>query len=113
MVAIRCSIRLEVPLGQMDHILVTAQYVHYLVTIANDKMEANRKRTESFLQVLQCKVRLRFIFLLNIRFIPFVCSIILASWFKIKSTHGGTFGSISFSVWFFLGSVNYMHSRFS
>ncbi|THU51364.1 hypothetical protein C4D60_Mb06t30260 [Musa balbisiana] len=55
MVAIRCSIRLEVPLGQMDHILVTAQYVHYLVTIANDKMEANRKRTESFLQVLQCK----------------------------------------------------------
>ncbi|CAL9096891.1 unnamed protein product [Musa acuminata var. zebrina] len=55
MVAIRCSIRLEVPLGQMDHILVTAQYVHYLVTIANDKMEVNRKRTESFLHVLQFK----------------------------------------------------------
>ncbi|WOK91854.1 tRNA wybutosine-synthesizing protein 2/3/4 [Canna indica] len=55
MVAIRCSIRLEVPLGQLDLILVPEEYVRYLVTVANDKMEANRKRTENFLHVLQYK----------------------------------------------------------
>lgn len=57
-VAIRCSIRMEVPLGQLDHLLVPAEYVQYLVSIANEKMETNRKRTESFLHVLKYKVRL-------------------------------------------------------
>ncbi|XP_074579781.1 tRNA wybutosine-synthesizing protein 2/3/4 [Curcuma longa] len=54
-VAIRCSIRMEVPLGQLDHLLVPAEYVQYLVNIANEKMETNRKRTESFLHVLKYK----------------------------------------------------------
>ncbi|KAG0483945.1 hypothetical protein HPP92_012029 [Vanilla planifolia] len=56
MVAIRCSIRLEVPLGQIGLIMVTPEYVSYLVTVANEKMEANRQRTDGFLHVLQEKV---------------------------------------------------------
>ncbi|XP_038981938.1 tRNA wybutosine-synthesizing protein 2/3/4 isoform X2 [Phoenix dactylifera] len=56
MVAIRCSIRLEVPLGQIGFIMISPEYVRYLVRIANDKMEANRKRTDGFLHVLQSKV---------------------------------------------------------
>lgn len=52
MVAIRCSIRLEVPLGEMDCLMVTPEYVRYLIGIANDKMAANRRRTDGFLQVL-------------------------------------------------------------
>ncbi|XP_039140160.1 tRNA wybutosine-synthesizing protein 2/3/4 isoform X2 [Dioscorea cayenensis subsp. rotundata] len=55
MVAIRCSIRLEVPLGQSGALLVSPEYVRYLVGIANEKMEANRRRTDGFLNVLQCK----------------------------------------------------------
>lgn len=55
MVAIRCSIRLEVPLGQIGLIMISPEYVRYLVRIANDKMEENRKRTEGFLHVLQSK----------------------------------------------------------
>ncbi|XP_061345502.1 tRNA wybutosine-synthesizing protein 2/3/4 isoform X2 [Gastrolobium bilobum] len=52
-IAIRCSIRLEVPLGDTSKVMVTPEYVRYLVEVANDKMEANRKRTERFLQMLQ------------------------------------------------------------
>lgn len=55
-IAIRCSIRLEVPLGQFGSVLVSKEYVRYLVGIANEKMEANRKRTDSLLHVLQTKV---------------------------------------------------------
>lgn len=47
-VAIRCSIRLEVPLGEGETVMVTREYVEYLVRVANDKMEANRKRTDLF-----------------------------------------------------------------
>lgn len=47
-VAIRCSIRLEVPLGDRDKIMVSKEYLWYLVEIANEKMEANRKRCDSF-----------------------------------------------------------------
>ncbi|KAJ9566092.1 hypothetical protein OSB04_002058 [Centaurea solstitialis] len=47
-VAIRCSIRLEVPLGDTGKIMVSREYLNYLVGIANEKMEANRKRSESF-----------------------------------------------------------------
>ena len=47
------AIRLEVPLGDTRKLLVTPEYVRYLVEVANDKMEANRKRTERFLAVLQ------------------------------------------------------------
>ncbi|XP_057415045.1 tRNA wybutosine-synthesizing protein 2/3/4 [Lotus japonicus] len=47
-IAIRCSIRMEVPLGDTHNLMVTPEYVRYLVRVANDKMEANRKRTERF-----------------------------------------------------------------
>ncbi|XP_057960653.1 tRNA wybutosine-synthesizing protein 2/3/4-like isoform X1 [Malania oleifera] len=52
-VAIRCSIRLEVPLGDTCRMMVSPEYVRYLVGIANEKMEANRGRTEGFLQALR------------------------------------------------------------
>jgi tRNA wybutosine-synthesizing protein 3 len=57
MVAIRCSIRLEVPLGQLGKIIVSPDYIRYLVRIANDKMEVNKKRADGFLRVLQTKVK--------------------------------------------------------
>ncbi|PKA48659.1 tRNA wybutosine-synthesizing protein 2/3/4 [Apostasia shenzhenica] len=56
MVAVRCSIRLEVPLGQVGQIMVSPDYIQYLVGIANEKMEANRRRTDCFLHVFQEKV---------------------------------------------------------
>ncbi|KAI0497892.1 hypothetical protein KFK09_021130 [Dendrobium nobile] len=56
MVAIRCSIRLEVPLGQVGLIMVSPEYVRYLIGVANEKMEANRRRTDNFFRVLQDKV---------------------------------------------------------
>lgn len=52
-IAIRCSIRLEVPLGSSDEIMVSREYVRFLVGVANEKMEANRKRTEAFFLALQ------------------------------------------------------------
>ncbi|KAK1326195.1 tRNA wybutosine-synthesizing protein 2/3/4 [Acorus calamus] len=52
MVAIRCSIRMEVPLGEMGHVVVSPEYVRYLVDIANKKMELNKKRTDGLLQAL-------------------------------------------------------------
>ncbi|KAJ1405583.1 tRNA wybutosine-synthesizing protein [Sesbania bispinosa] len=58
-IAIRCSIRMEVPLGDTQKIMVTPEYVRYLVQVANDKMEANRKRTERFLELLQSNGSLR------------------------------------------------------
>ncbi|TKY54013.1 tRNA wybutosine-synthesizing protein 2/3/4 [Spatholobus suberectus] len=52
-IAIRCSIRMEVPLGDTHNLMVSPEYVRYLVNVANDKMEANRKRTQRFLEVLR------------------------------------------------------------
>ncbi|GAV85023.1 Met_10 domain-containing protein/TYW3 domain-containing protein/Kelch_2 domain-containing protein/Kelch_4 domain-containing protein/Kelch_6 domain-containing protein [Cephalotus follicularis] len=52
-VGIRCSIRLEVPLGETGRILVSREYVRFLVDVANEKMEANRKRTEGFFKLLR------------------------------------------------------------
>ncbi|XP_015574248.1 tRNA wybutosine-synthesizing protein 2/3/4 isoform X1 [Ricinus communis] len=51
-VGIRCSIRMEVPLGDTDDVLVSPEYVRFLVEIANEKMEANRNRTQGFLSAL-------------------------------------------------------------
>lgn len=56
MVAIRCSIRMEVPLGQIDELVVSPEYVRYLVRIANSKMEANKRRMDGFLDLLQTQV---------------------------------------------------------
>ncbi|XP_057764888.1 tRNA wybutosine-synthesizing protein 2/3/4 isoform X2 [Salvia miltiorrhiza] len=47
-IAIRCSIRMEVPLGSTHKLMVTPEYVEYLVGIANEKMGTNRKRTDHF-----------------------------------------------------------------
>lgn len=47
-IAIRCSIRLEVPLGNTQKLMVSPEYVEYLVDIANGKMGTNRKRTDLF-----------------------------------------------------------------
>lgn len=52
-IAIRCSIRLELPLGNTQKIMVSPEYVRYLVGVANEKMEANRKRTDGFLLALR------------------------------------------------------------
>lgn len=51
-IAIRCSIRLEVPLGDTKKLMVSPEYVEYLVEVANEKMGANRKRTDLFLNKL-------------------------------------------------------------
>lgn len=51
-IAIRCSIRLEVPLGDTEKIMVSPEYVKYLVELANEKMEANRRRSDNFLDAL-------------------------------------------------------------
>jgi tRNA wybutosine-synthesizing protein 3 len=56
MVAIRCSIRMEVPLGQTSQLVVSPEYIRYLVKIANMKMEANKKRMTGFLELLQTTV---------------------------------------------------------
>lgn len=50
---IRCSIRMEVPLGDAGNILVSPEYVRFLVDVANQKMEANRKRTQGFFIALK------------------------------------------------------------
>ncbi|KAK3127155.1 hypothetical protein QOZ80_7AG0569120 [Eleusine coracana subsp. coracana] len=55
MVAIRCSIRMEVPLGQTGELVVSPEYVRYLVKNANIKMEANKKRMAGFLDLLRTK----------------------------------------------------------
>lgn len=49
-VGIRCSIRMEVPLGDTQKIMVSKDYVRFLVEVANEKMEANRQRSEGFLR---------------------------------------------------------------
>ncbi|KAJ7557692.1 hypothetical protein O6H91_04G005500 [Diphasiastrum complanatum] len=47
-VAIRCSIRLEVPVAQDGLLLVSLDYLRFLTKLANDKMVANHQRTEKF-----------------------------------------------------------------
>ncbi|KAL6567498.1 hypothetical protein OROGR_001166 [Orobanche gracilis] len=47
-IAVRCSIRLEVPLGDSQKLMVSPEYVEFLVEAANEKMGANRKRTDLF-----------------------------------------------------------------
>ncbi|GER44932.1 tRNA wybutosine-synthesizing protein 2/3/4 [Striga asiatica] len=51
-IAIRCSIRMEVPLGDTKKFMVSPEYVEYLVEVANEKMAANRKRTDLFFSKL-------------------------------------------------------------
>lgn len=51
-VGIRCSIRLEVPLGDTQKLMVSKDYLRFLIGIANEKMEANRRRTDAFFRAL-------------------------------------------------------------
>lgn len=51
-IAIRCSIRMEVPLGDTEKFMVSPEYVEYLVEVANEKMDTNRKRTDAFFNKL-------------------------------------------------------------
>jgi len=47
---------MEVPLGQIDEHVVSLEYVRCLVRVTNSKMEANKKRMDGFLDLLQTKV---------------------------------------------------------
>lgn len=51
-VGIRCSIKLEVPLGDEERVLTSLEYVRWLVGVANEKMEMNKRRTDGFLTAL-------------------------------------------------------------
>ncbi|CAI9087185.1 OLC1v1021196C3 [Oldenlandia corymbosa var. corymbosa] len=51
-IAIRCSIRMEVPLGNTQKVMVSPEYLDYLIRVANDKMEANKKRTDLLFEAL-------------------------------------------------------------
>lgn len=55
-VGIRCSLRLEVPLGESGNVLVSQDYVRFLVGIANQKLEANSRRIDGFLQAFNFMV---------------------------------------------------------
>lgn len=48
-VGVRCSIRLEVPIVKAGHTLVTGDYLRFLTSLANNKMELNRQRIDMFL----------------------------------------------------------------
>ena len=42
-ITIRCSIRLEVPLGTIEFVMVSPEFVQYLIRVANEKMEETEK----------------------------------------------------------------------
>ncbi|XP_058911604.1 tRNA wybutosine-synthesizing protein 3 homolog isoform X2 [Kogia breviceps] len=51
--AVRSTHGLEVPLTQKGKLMVTEEYINFLVKIANQKMEENKKRIERFYNCLQ------------------------------------------------------------
>ncbi|XP_059068139.1 tRNA wybutosine-synthesizing protein 2/3/4 isoform X2 [Cryptomeria japonica] len=53
MVALRCSIRMEVPIADKGQMLVPRDYIIFLVNLANNKMEMNKKRIDKFSEVFQ------------------------------------------------------------
>ncbi|EHA99199.1 tRNA wybutosine-synthesizing protein 3-like protein [Heterocephalus glaber] len=48
MLAVRSTHGLEVPLSNQGKLMVTEEYIDFLLNIANQKMEENKKRIESF-----------------------------------------------------------------
>ena len=48
-VAVRCSIRMELLLGNDREILVSREHVRFVVAVANEKVAANQMRTEGVL----------------------------------------------------------------
>ncbi|XP_040607496.1 tRNA wybutosine-synthesizing protein 3 homolog isoform X1 [Mesocricetus auratus] len=53
MLAVRSTHGLEVPLSHKGKLMVTEEYIEFLLTIANQKMEENKKRIERFYSCLQ------------------------------------------------------------
>ncbi|XP_040843222.1 tRNA wybutosine-synthesizing protein 3 homolog isoform X1 [Ochotona curzoniae] len=53
MLAVRSTHGLEVPLSHKGKLMVTQEYVDFLLNIANQKMEENKKRIERFYSCLQ------------------------------------------------------------
>ncbi|KAB1268669.1 tRNA wybutosine-synthesizing protein 3-like protein [Camelus dromedarius] len=51
--AVRSTHGLEVPLSQKGKLMVTEEYIDFLLKIANQKMEENKKRIERFYNCLQ------------------------------------------------------------
>ena len=48
LVALRCNIRMEVPLTARGRLMVQPPYLRHLAALANQKMADNRRRTEAF-----------------------------------------------------------------
>ncbi|XP_077580313.1 tRNA wybutosine-synthesizing protein 3 homolog [Stigmatopora nigra] len=53
MMAVRCTHGLEVPLSKQGSVLVSQEYIQFLIEIANEKMEENLRRIERFYQRIQ------------------------------------------------------------
>ncbi|XP_072690186.1 tRNA wybutosine-synthesizing protein 3 homolog isoform X2 [Canis lupus baileyi] len=53
MLAVRSTHGLEVPLSHKGKLMVTEEYIDFLLKIANQKMEENKKRIERFYNCLQ------------------------------------------------------------
>ncbi|XP_030063253.1 tRNA wybutosine-synthesizing protein 3 homolog isoform X2 [Microcaecilia unicolor] len=62
MMAVRSTHGLEVPLSRKGKLLVNEEYIQYLVQIANQKMDENKKRTDRFYSCLQSALRCEGIF---------------------------------------------------
>ncbi|XP_049604378.1 tRNA wybutosine-synthesizing protein 3 homolog [Syngnathus scovelli] len=54
--AVRCTHSLEVPLSHQGNLLVSHEYIDFLIGIANQKMEANLRLIERFYQSIQTTV---------------------------------------------------------
>ncbi|CAO2600506.1 tRNA wybutosine-synthesizing protein 3 homolog [Lemmus lemmus] len=57
MLAVRSTHVLEVPLSHKGKLMVTEEYIEFLLTIANQKMEENKRRIERFYNCLQCAMK--------------------------------------------------------
>uniref|UniRef100_A0A8D0GR00 tRNA wybutosine-synthesizing protein 3 homolog n=1 Tax=Sphenodon punctatus TaxID=8508 RepID=A0A8D0GR00_SPHPU len=57
MMAVRSTHCLEVPLSQRGKLMVTEDYINFLVQIANRKMEENKKRIDRFYSCLQLALK--------------------------------------------------------
>lgn len=54
--AVRCSIRLEVPIARAGKLLVSEEYLGVLTDMANAKMDVNRDRTDKFMDMFVAQV---------------------------------------------------------
>ncbi|XP_030427968.1 tRNA wybutosine-synthesizing protein 3 homolog isoform X2 [Gopherus evgoodei] len=57
MMAVRSTHCLEVPISHMGKLMVTEEYIDFLVQIANRKMEENMKRIDRFYNCLQLALK--------------------------------------------------------